>query len=446
MGRTRHRKKGPPQGLFEANIETMSHDGRGIARIEGKTTFIDNALPGEQVRFRYNFQRRKFDEGSAEEITLANEHRAEPPCAHSFLCGGCSLQHLSTDEQIVRKQHTLAEQLEHFGGIVPEQWLEPLTGPVVGYRSRARLGAKYVYTREQMMVGFREKRHKYLADISRCEVLRAPLGESLEPLSELIASLVIRGSIPQVEIAAGDSDIALIFRHLDPLGEGDEAKLEAFCAERGWHCYLQPGNESTMHRILPSEGPERLYYAHPDVGITLAFHPRDFTQVNSEINRKMVPLALDLLDIEPSHRMLDLFCGLGNFTLPAALRAAHVVGVEGGKEMVERGYENARANNIDNVEFHAWDLTQPVKGQSWAAQKFDRILIDPPRTGALEVIPQIAKLGAKKLVYVSCNPATLARDAGELLKAGYRLTQAGVMDMFPHTTHVESIALFERRK
>lgn len=245
-------------------------------------------------------------------------------------------------------------------------------------------------------------------------------------------------------MAAGDDGIALVFRHLDALNESDQGAILGFCRERGWQCWLQPGNEATMHRVWPEEGEQRLFYALPGSDITLAFHPSDFTQVNSEINRRMVPLALELLDVAPTHRVLDLFCGLGNFTLALARRAGHVVGVEGNDEMVQRGYENARRNAIENVEFHAWDLTQPAAGQSWAKGGFDRILIDPPRTGALEVLGQVVETGAPKLVYVSCNPATLARDAGELVKRGYRLVSAGVMDMFPHTTHVESIALFER--
>lgn len=440
------RRRRLPEGLTDATIETLSHDGRGIARLEGKTTFIDNALPGEQVRFRYSFQRRRFDEGRAEEIVLASEHRVVPPCIHADICGGCSLQHLSPAQQLQRKQQVLAEQLMHFGGLAPERWLEPLTGPVTGYRRRARLGVKYVEARERVLVGFREKRNSFLADIGSCQVLVQEVGSALEALAQMIGALEAKRHIPQIEVAAGDDEIALVFRHLDPLTRGDQEALVAFCKARGWHCYLQPGNESSMHRVWPEEGEERLYYRHPDDDISLAFHPRDFTQVNSAINRQMVPLALDLLDLQPGLRMLDLFCGLGNFTLAAARRAGHVVGVEGSDEMVGRGYENARRNHLENVEFHAWDLTRPAAGQPWAGSGFDRILIDPPRTGALEVLPALAASGAAKIVYVSCNPATLARDAGELVKLGYRLVSAGVMDMFPHTAHVESIALFEKDK
>lgn len=441
----RRRRKQIPQEPVETSIETLSHDGRGIARIDGKTTFIDNALPGEQVVFKYTWTRRKFDEGRTLEVLQANPDRVEPPCAHTHICGGCSLQHLDPGVQIRRKQDSLAEQLDHFGGIQPETWLEPLTGPVTGYRGKARLGVKYVDGRGTALVGFREKRNSFVADIQRCEVLVPELGHSLPALRGLINELETRRRIPQIEVASGDGALALVFRHLDPLPEGDREKLIAFCRERGWHCYLQPGNETTVHRIWPAEGEERLYYRHPEAELELAFHPLDFTQVNAGINRAMVPRALDLLEVGPEHRVLDLFCGLGNFTLPLARRAGEVVGVEVSEAMVERGYENARRNGMDNVSFHAWDLSRELDGQGWAAQQFDRVLIDPPRTGALEVIRELPRFGAERLVYVSCNPATLARDAGELIGHGYCLEAAGVMDMFPHTTHVESMAVFRRR-
>jgi 23S rRNA (uracil1939-C5)-methyltransferase len=295
-------------------------------------------------------------------------------------------------------------------------------------------------------VGFREKRNSFIAQLHTCEVLIPDVGHRIDELRTLMHGLESRSRIPQIELAAGDDDVALIIRHLDPLSEADQQALLGFCQNLGWHCYLQPGNESTVHRIWPQEGEQRLYYKHPSAGVELAFHPTDFTQVNAEINRKMVPLALDLLDISPDHTVLDLFCGLGNFTIPAAKRAGKVVGVEVSQAMVERGYENARRNSLENLEFHAWDLSQDVSGQAWARQTYDRILIDPPRTGALEMVKLMPRLGASKIVYVSCNPATLARDAGELMALGYRLKAAGVMDMFPHTTHVESIAVFEKMK
>jgi 23S rRNA (uracil1939-C5)-methyltransferase len=440
------RRKQLPETPEPASIETLSHDGRGIARRDGKTTFIDNALPGEEVMFKFTYMRRKFDEGKAVEIVTASPDRVTPPCEHSTLCGGCSLQHMSPAVQVARKEAVLREQLQHFGGLEPEEWLPPLTGPVTGYRSKARLGVKYVEAKGETLVGFREKRNSFIAQLRTCEVLIPDVGHRLSELRTLMHSLESRSRIPQIELAAGDDDVALIIRHLDPLPEADQQALVGFCQNLGWHCYLQPGNESTVHRVWPEDGEQRLYYSHPSAGVELAFHPTDFTQVNAEINRKMVPLALDLLDISPEHTVLDLFCGLGNFTIPAAKRAGKVVGVEVSQAMVERGYENARRNGLENLEFHAWDLSQDVSGQAWARQTYDRILIDPPRTGALEMVKLMPRLGASKIVYVSCNPATLARDAGELMALGYRLKAAGVMDMFPHTTHVESIAVFEKMK
>ena len=440
------RRKQLPETPEPASIETLSHDGRGIARRDGKTTFIDNALPGEEVMFKFTYMRRKFDEGKAVEIVTASPDRVTPPCEHSTLCGGCSLQHMSPAVQVARKEAVLREQLQHFGGLEPEEWLPPLTGPVTGYRSKARLGVKYVEAKGETLVGFREKRNSFIAQLRTCEVLIPDVGHRLSELRTLMHSLESRSRIPQIELAAGDDDVALIIRHLDPLPEADQQALVGFCQNLGWHCYLQPGNESTVHRVWPEDGEQRLYYSHPSAGVELAFHPTDFTQVNAEINRKMVPLALDLLDISPEHTVLDLFCGLGNFTIPAAKRAGKVVGVEVSQAMVERGYENARRNGLENLEFHAWDLSQDVSGQAWARQAYDRILIDPPRTGALEMVKLMPRLGASRIVYVSCNPASLARDAVELMALGYRLKAAGVMDMFPHTTHVESIAVFEKAK
>ncbi len=444
------RKRKPlPETPEPASIETLSHDGRGIARRDGKTTFIDNALPGEEVMFKFTYMRRKFDEGKAVEIVKASPDRVTPPCEHSSLCGGCSLQHMDPAVQIARKEAVLREQLQHFGGLEPEEWLAPLRGPVTGYRSKARMGVKYVEAKGETLVGFREKRNSFIAQLHGCEVLVPQVGHRLDQLRALMHSLESRTRIPQIELAAGDDIVALIIRHLDPLPDADQQALLGFCQPLGWHLYLQPGNESTVHRIWPeltgAENEERLYYRHPSADVELAFHPTDFTQVNAEINRQMVPLALDLLDIAPEHTVLDLFCGLGNFTIPAAKRAEKVVGVEVSQAMVKRGYENAARNGLENLEFHAWDLSQDVHGQAWATKAYDRILIDPPRTGALEMVKLMPRFGAEKIVYVSCNPATLARDAGELTALGYRLKAAGVMDMFPHTTHVESIALFEKR-
>lgn len=440
----RRRRKQMPTEPVEARIEGLSHDGRGVARVDGKAVFVDNALPGEQVMFRYTWTRKRFDEARAETVLEAADERVEPVCPHTDICGGCSLQHLDPDAQRRRKEAVLAEQLDHFGGLEPAEWLAPLTGPETGYRGQARLGVKYLEDRGAL-VGFREKRNSKVADIRQCEVLLPELGHSLEELRALIERLATCRRIPQIEVSAGDDALALIFRHLDPLPDADQRELVAFCRARGWHCYLQPGNEDTAHRIWPEEGPERLHLRHPDSGLELAFHPVDFMQVNLDMNRRMVPRAVELLDLAPQHRVLDLFCGLGNFSLPIATRAGEVVGVEGSRAMVERGYENARRNHRDNVEFHSWDLTRDPAHQSWAKQGFDRVLLDPPRSGAAEMIEHLPKLGPDRIVYVSCNPATLARDAGALTRHGYTLESAGIMDMFPHTNHTESIAVFQQR-
>ena len=430
----------------ELSISRLSHEGRGIAQVDGKLVFVEGALPGETVRACYTASHKKYDEARTQEVLSASPDRVEQICAHFSLCGGCSLQHLARSAQIAFKQAVLAEQFRHFGGIEPAQWLPPLVDEEAAYRRKARLGVKFVIKKNELLVGFREKQSSFLADIRRCEVLDRRLGQSLTALRELIGGLEMRDRIPQVEVAAGDDDIALVFRHMEPLPATDTAALTHFCAERDWQLYLQPGGPDSVRKIHPESGDDRLHYALPDFGLRMAFHPMDFTQVNAGINRRMVKLALDLLNPQPEDRVLDLFCGLGNFTLPLATRAKEVIGVEGVQAMADRGYENAQRNGMSNVAFYAQDLTADFSQQPWAKQGFDGVLIDPPRSGAQEVVHYLPKFGARRVVYVSCNPATLARDAGLLKEAGYRLDKAGVMDMFTHTTHVESIAVFERQR
>ncbi len=457
MARTNKREKLRAMPPVELTIDRLSHEGRGIAhRDDGKIVFVDGALPGEQVTAQVTFTHKKYDEASVLSVQSSSAQRVAPPCAHFGVCGGCSLQHMAPAAQIAFKQTVLVDHLQHFGGIKPQTWLPPLTSPDHSYRRKARLGVRFVIKKDKLLVGFRERQASYLADLDACFVMDPRLGQSITPLKQLIAGLAARDHIAQVEVAAGDElegqpSVALIFRNLVELVPADRQALIDFCAERNWQCYLQPGNYDTVHRIWPVEGTDRLHYQLLDFiaptgnGLTMAFHPNDFTQVNAGINQRMVKLALDLLDPQPTERVLDLFCGLGNFTLPLATRAREVVGVEGVDAMVQRGYENARANGLGNVSFYAQDLTKDFSEQPWASLGFDKILIDPPRSGALEVIPHLIRFGAQRVVYVSCNPATLARDAGEMDKAGYDLVQAGVMDMFTHTTHVESIAVFEKR-
>lgn len=442
---SRRRKKSLPQEPVQCVIENLSHDGRGIARQDGKTQFVDGALPGETVMAKVVGSRRRFDELRSLDVLEASAERMTPPCEFADLCGGCSLQHMHPDAQIRFKQATLKEQFAHFGGIEPERWIEPLRcASDLGYRRKARLGVRYVPKRESVLVGFREKRNSFLADIDRCRVLDPRIGERITGLRELLYGLEAYNRIAQVEVACGDDEAALVFRNLDPLSIGDQEKLTAFGQAQNLHIYLQPKGPETVHRIWPQGGIERLSYQLPAFGLSMTFHPMDFTQVNASLNQDMVARAVDWLDLNDEARVLDLFCGLGNFTLPLARTAGQVVGVEGDERMVVRGRENARLNGLENVEFHAANLQGDFTGEPWAKQGFDRILIDPPRSGAEEICHYLAAFGAQRIVYVSCNPATLARDAGVLVSKGYRLVQAGVMDMFPHTTHVESIALFER--
>ncbi len=438
------RKRRIPREPVEAVIEGFSHEGRGIAHVNDKTVFVDGALAGERVRFQYVKRHRRRDEARTLEVLEPAASRIEPRCPHFGLCGGCSLQHLSDADQIDHKAGVLAELFEHVGRVRPDEWLAPLRGPVWGYRRKARLGVKFVPAKgDRVLVGFREKMSPFVADIDECHVLDPRVAARLGELAELIGGLTIRARLAQIEVAMGDDVGGLVFRNLDPLTDDDRAALVAFGQRSGLYVYEQPGNESTIAPLWP-QAPE-LTYRLPAFDLELRFDPSDFTQVNGEINRDMVSRAVEFLELEPHHRVLDLFCGLGNFTLPMARRAGHVIGVEGAESLVERGRENARRNGIDNVSFHAADLTGDVTGRDWLAGGVDRVLLDPPRSGAAEVLPNVARLRPGRIVYVSCGPSTLARDAGILVhEYGYRLARAGVMDMFPHTAHVESIAVFER--
>jgi len=444
VGRRRRRQRLPEEAVT-VTIESLSHEGRGIARIDGKTVFVDNALPGEKVRMRYRSVGKRFDAGIAEAVIAdPAPERVEPACAFYGLCGGCSLQHMAPEAQIRFKQQTLAEAFEHIGKVAPRHWLEPLIGPVWGYRQKARLGVRNVPKKGRVLVGFREKFSQYLADMRSCEVLDPRVGHRLEALSELIGSLEARSRIAQIEVAIGDEQAALVFRNLDPLCEADRARLAAFGEHNDFQIWLQPGGPDTARPLDPNV--PLLEYALPEFDVRLRFRPTDFTQVNAEINRRMVGRAVEMLAPESGERVLELFCGLGNFSLPLARTGADIVAVEGEAGLVQRARENAERNGIDNVTFHIANLFEPDPDAPWLrGQHYDRVLFDPPRSGAVEILPFVAATGARRLVYVSCNPATLARDAGILVhEHGYTLEQAGVMDMFPHTAHVESIALFTR--
>lgn len=440
----RRRKPQLPTEPVRVFIDDLSHDGRGVAHIDGKTVFVEGALKGEEVSFLYVEKKRSYDVGVAQEIHQAAPERVKPKCAVFGICGGCAMQHMNAEAQILAKQEVLLENFERIGKVSPVEVLPPLTGPSWGYRRKARMGARYVDKKERTLIGFREKRKPYIVDMQRCEVLHPSVGEHLEALQQLVASLEARREIAQLEVAVDDTQTALVFRNMKPLSEADSDKLINYAKEHDLRFFLQSGGPDTVTPLWPEQ--TQLSYALPEFDVHFNFTPNGFTQVNTDINRKMVPYAIDLLEVQPDERVLDLFCGVGNFTLPLARRAREVVGVEGLELLVQRARENAELNGIDNVEFHVADLAKEVEQLPWWSQGFDKVLLDPARDGAMEAIPHIAKLGVKRIVYVSCNPATLARDAGLLVNEyGYTLEKAGVMDMFPHTAHVESIALFVKK-
>lgn len=436
--------------IIEAPIEALSHDGRGIARLDGKAVFIHGALPGERVRFQHQLRRRGFDEGYLEEVLEPAAERVEPGCAHFTLCGGCSLQHFSIDAQRQAKQRILLDNLARIGKTVPEQILPPMIGPEWAYRRRARLGVKFVRKKNCAVVGFRERRSPFVTDIIRCEVLDSRVGPLLASLGELITGLSVKDQVPQIEVAVADNAVALVLRHLEPLSDDDRQCLQQFAGQHGIRFYLQPGDANSIAPLseVMGEGPvDALQYRLPAYDVTLQFEPADFIQINTVINEKMVASALQLLNPQPGQWILDMFCGLGNFSLPLARQGAQVTGVEGDSGLVVRARANAERNGLaDNTRFHTANLFDSVKAWPWAKQQYDAILLDPPRAGAKEIIEEwFAVFKAPRIVYVSCHPGTLARDAALLSDIGYKLSAAGMIDMFPHTAHSESIALFEVR-
>ena len=453
--RAQPRPKQQPEYIFQ--VESLSHEGRGIAHYgshpdhpadkHGKKVFIRYALPGETVRARITREVKKLEEAdSLELLSEASEIRIQPPCTHFGICGGCNMQHIAPDAQIELKQSVLKSHLQHFAGIQPDEWLAPLRSQREDYRRKARIGVRYLPGKDKLVVGFRESQSNKLTSIDRCMILDREFG-SVTRLKQLLQSLNGKADVGHIELAMGDQEIALVVRETAQLPEQDVNQLREFALQKGWQLYIQPAGQNQLTRIDHPQLPARLHYRLDDFDVEFGFDPLDFTQVNSTVNPQMLRLACDLLQLQPGERVLDLFCGLGNFSLPLARcvgASGSVVGVEGSEEMVQRGAENAKINGIAQLSFHSQDLTQDFSHHSWANQGFDALLIDPPRSGAEEVMQYIPKFGAKRIVYVSCNPATLARDAGLLVQQGYRLSRAGVMDMFTHTGHVESIALFEK--
>jgi 23S rRNA (uracil1939-C5)-methyltransferase len=428
--------------IFEGDIVDLAHDGRGVARVDGKAVFIAGALPGERVRFRVVKRRRHMDEAFLVDVLTASPDRVTPGCAHFGVCGGCSLQHLAPAAQLAAKQAQLLDNLERVGRVRPERVLAPLQGPHWHYRRRARLGVKFVHKKGRVLAGFREREKPYLADVRRCEVLAGPLAELPAQLAALVETLSIREQIPQVEIAAGDPDTALVFRVLRSPDAQDLEKLEAFAASGGWQVYLQSGGADSIRPLAAGYAPLR--YDLTPAAVAIGFGPVDFIQVNREVNIAMVAAATAELQAGAGDSVLDLFCGLGNFTLPLARRVRRVLGVEGDAGLVAKARDNAARNGIANAQFLTENLFEPGQFGPWAAERYDRVLLDPPRAGAREILERMAHWRPRRVVYISCHPGSLARDAGILVETqGFRLVAAGVMDMFPHTTHVESIAVFE---
>lgn len=426
-------------------IESLDHEARGIARLEGKAVFVDGALPGERVEYASFRRKPTYEMAHLVSVLKSSPLRVDPRCPHFGVCGGCAMQHLDPAAQVAVKQRVLEDGLWHIGRVRPAQMLPPVQGAPWGYRHRARLGVRRVPSKGGMLIGFHEKRSSYIADMHTCAVLAPHVSALLMPLRELFGRLSVSERLPQVEIAVGEACTALVLRILQPLLPDDETLLRNFAERHGVVFYLQPKGPDSAVRFHPLPGPA-LTYSLPEFGVELEFRPTDFTQVNHAVNRILVRRALDLLDPRPGERIADLFSGLGNFTLPIARCGATVVGVEGSPALVERGRQAAAANGLaERVEFRAANLFECTADSLAALGHFDKLLIDPPREGAIEVVKALGDDAPRRIVYVSCNPATLARDAAVLVSVkGYRFRAAGVVNMFPHTAHVESIALFER--
>lgn len=436
-------------------IRDLSHDGRGVARWPDthrqpdKAVFVTAALPGEQVSVQQTGRSRHFDEARTLEVLQPSPDRVQPRCPHVAICSGCVLQHLAEDRQIAYKQQVLLDNLQRIGHVQPQTVLPPLTDSAWGYRRKGRFSVRHVAKKGKTLVGFREHDARFVADLSECHTVVPAIGMALPALSALVDGLEQRAGIPQIEFIMGDPQldfdgVALVIRHLHPLPDADRERLQQFAQAQRMAIFLQPGGVDSVQPLWPPQ--PQLWFALPEWDLQLQFRPLDFIQVNAGLNRKMIAQALQLLDPQPDDRVLDLFCGLGNFSLPLARQAREVVGVEGDAGLVQRARDNARHNGLENASFHQADLAQDLRGQPWMKAGFDRLLLDPARAGADAVLKQLPLQGLRRIVYVSCHPGSLARDAGYLVnERGWALRSVGVMDMFPHTAHVESIAVFEPR-
>ena len=426
-------------------IESLDQEGRGIARLDGKTIFIEGALTGEIVTASVYRKKPSYENAHVQTIVRESSQRVTPQCVNFGNCGGCSLQHLDARAQVAAKQRVLEDNLRHIGKVSPGQMLPPLYGPVWGYRRRARMTARYVIKKGGSLIGFHEKRSGFVADMTSCEVLPPSISKLLPPLRELVGALSIRERMPQIELACGDAADVLVFRVLEPPSNDDKALFKAFAETHGVHVYLQSKGPETALPLWPA-APADLYYTLPEFNVKMPFFPTEFTQVNHEVNRVLVHRALMLLAPQAGERVADMFCGIGNFSLPIARSGAQVTGIEGSASLVKRAAENAAYNGLaDNVQYQTMNLFEITAEAFSALGYFDRMLIDPPRDGAAELVKSLVSAPPARIVYVSCNPSTLARDASMLVhEQGYTLSAAGVVNMFPHTAHVESIAVFDR--
>jgi 23S rRNA (uracil1939-C5)-methyltransferase len=433
------KRPGPEVG----QVSSVTHDGRGIITGDGKKVFVAGALQGEEVRFQRRKRRRNFDEAELLEVLSASPERVTPKCAAFGRCGGCALQHIDAARQLDIKFQSLKDSLQRIGKVEPERWLEPITGETWNYRRRARLAVKDVTAKSKVLVGFRERHAPFVTEMSRCEVLAEPLDGLLLALAELIGKLSIRARLPQIEVAVADNATALVFRVLDAPSASDVALFRDFSIAHKLEVWLQTGGLDSLQWVDTGKAGAGLYYALPDFDLKIHFEPVDFVQINAKVNRQLVRAAVEYLEPQADDRVLDLFCGIGNFSLPLARRAGEVLGIEWDAGLVTRASRNAEQNHLGNVTFEAADLSRIDGSEDWVRRQWDKLLLDPARDGAAAVVANMRKIDPQRIVYVSCHPGTLARDAGTLVNEhGYRLQSAGIIDMFPHTAHVESLAVF----
>lgn len=430
---------------FKATIKSLSHDGRGVTEINDKVAFVSYALPEETVELQITKKRSRFYDAVATEIFNKNPNRVAPRCQYFTRCGGCCLQHYDHKQQLIAKQNILLEQLSHFGKVTPNEILPPLYADPWSYRHKARLGIRYVTGKDAVLVGYRERNGRYIMDMEDCEILAKPGAKLIKPLRQMLSQFHVKDKIPQCELAVAENHCALVFRHLVPLDEHDLGLLKAFAIENDVVIYLQPKGPDTIHLFHPSDKAIELQYSLSELGLTFNFDATDFTQINTAVNQKMVTQALQFLALNENDHVLDLFCGLGNFTLPIAKYAKSATGVEANDALITKARLNANKNHLKNTQFYVGDLYSPPFQGEWFRQQYNKILLDPPRSGALEIVKEINAFAAEKIVYISCNPATLARDSEILVhQHGYQLTHAGIIDMFAHTHHTEAMAVFCR--